>query len=58
MVIVRWACTDREEIIAGTLGDVSLAAAGRELRPARIRRRGGVRGGGGGERLGNANFVS
>ena len=33
VVIVRWACTDREEIIAGTLGDVSLATAVRELSP-------------------------
>jgi len=33
VVIARWACTDREEIIAGTLGDVALATAGRELSP-------------------------
>lgn len=57
VVIVRWACTDREEIIAGTLGDVSLATAGRELSPC-VFVAGEVCAEAVAERLGNANFVS
>ena len=57
VVIVRWACTDREEIIAGTLGDVSLATAGRELSPC-VFVAGEVCAEAVAERLGNANVVS
>ena len=32
-LIVRWACTDREEVFAGTLGDLADRTAGRELSP-------------------------
>lgn len=33
VVIVRWACTDREEIFAATLGTVAAVTAGRKLSP-------------------------
>jgi uroporphyrin-III C-methyltransferase len=56
VVIVRWACTDREEIVVGTLGDVALETAGRELSPC-VFVAGEVCAEAAAERLsGNANF--
>jgi uroporphyrin-III C-methyltransferase len=55
VVIVRWACTDREEIVAGTLGDIALETAGRELSPC-VFVAGEVCAEAVAERLGNANF--
>ena len=33
VLLVRWACTDREEIFAGTLGTIVSVTAGRKLSP-------------------------